>query len=110
VALRVVYEVAQVVSIPDRRHRRRDPLADVSIHGLWRGGVQVGTAILRRPELPSRLGTSCGRNAWRAGFRPARRSSATALAKARRGTVGEGGGVQAVSGKRRDRPWPKEAA
>jgi dihydroorotate dehydrogenase (NAD+) catalytic subunit len=57
VALRVVYEVAQVVSIPIVGIGGVTSLADVlDFMACGAVAVQVGTAIFADPELPVRLG------------------------------------------------------
>jgi dihydroorotate dehydrogenase (NAD+) catalytic subunit len=82
VALRVVYEVAQVVSIPIVGIGGVTSLADVlDFMACGAAAVQVGTAIFADPELPVRLGDELRLECLRRGFESYRPFIGTALPK-----------------------------
>jgi dihydroorotate dehydrogenase (NAD+) catalytic subunit len=82
VALRVVYEVAQVVSIPIVAIGGVTNLDDVlDFLACGAVAVQVGTAIFADPELPVRLGDELRAECLRRGFDSYRPLIGTALPK-----------------------------
>jgi len=82
VALRIVYEVAQVVSIPIVGIGGVTSLDDVlDFLACGAVAVQVGTALFADPELPVRLGDELRSECVRRGFESYRPFIGTALPK-----------------------------
>jgi dihydroorotate dehydrogenase (NAD+) catalytic subunit len=82
VALRIIYEVAQVVSIPIVAIGGVTNLGDVlDFLACGAVAVQVGTAIFADPELPVRLGDELRAECVRRGFDSYRPFIGTALPK-----------------------------
>jgi dihydroorotate dehydrogenase (NAD+) catalytic subunit len=82
VALRIVYEVAQVVEIPIVAIGGVTELADVlDFLAVGASAVQVGTAIFADPELPVRLGDELRAECLRRGLSSYRPLVGTALPK-----------------------------
>jgi dihydroorotate dehydrogenase (NAD+) catalytic subunit len=82
VALRIVYEVAQVVEIPIVAIGGITELADVlDFLAVGASAVQVGTAIFADPELPVRLGDELRAECLRRGLASYRPLVGTALPK-----------------------------
>jgi len=82
VALRIVYEVAQVVEIPIVAIGGVTELADVlDFLAVGASAVQVGTAIFADPELPVRLGDELRAECLRRGLSSYRPIVGTALPK-----------------------------
>jgi dihydroorotate dehydrogenase (NAD+) catalytic subunit len=80
VALRIVYEVAQVVEIPIVAIGGITELADVlDFLAVGASAVQVGTAIFADPELPVRLGDELRAECLRRGLTSYRPLVGTAL-------------------------------
>jgi dihydroorotate dehydrogenase (NAD+) catalytic subunit len=80
VALRIVYEVAQVVEIPIVAIGGVTELADVlDFLAVGAAAVQVGTAIFADPELPVRLGDELRAECLRRGLTSYRPLVGTAL-------------------------------
>jgi dihydroorotate dehydrogenase (NAD+) catalytic subunit len=80
VALRIVYEVAQVVQIPIVAIGGITELADVlDFLAVGASAVQVGTAIFADPELPVRLGDELRAECLRRGLASYRPLVGTAL-------------------------------
>jgi dihydroorotate dehydrogenase (NAD+) catalytic subunit len=80
VALRIVYEVAQVVEIPIVAIGGVTELADVlDFLAVGAAAVQVGTAIFADPELPVRLGDELRAECLRRGLASYRPLVGTAL-------------------------------
>jgi dihydroorotate dehydrogenase (NAD+) catalytic subunit len=82
VALRIVYEVAQVISIPIIAIGGVTNLGDVlDFMACGAVAVQVGTAIFADPELPVRLGDELRAECVRRGFESYKPFIGTALPK-----------------------------